>query len=232
MMRTESDILLEFEKERELSPELIEIIERTFDTKSELLPSRTLLDPYFKQLNVKNGSYLKSFYIREHYLKHCFVAYNHEFMKSLSILMKANGIESAVELCAGTGWLSHWMQKYGLDVKATDNKSWSKYKKSNNFLPLVKKQDAVKAVKANRKTKLFILSWPYMDEVATRIWKAMKPGQMLLYIGEGHGGCTASDSFFRAVEGHEKYLLGITELDDNFLRFSGIHDRPQLYRKP
>ena len=230
-MRKKSDILEEFEKARELEPDLKKLIERTFDVNEPLLPSKTLLLPYFGTRG-NYDNFMKSFYIRELYLEHCFVAYNHEFIKSIGILMKANGIEDAVELCAGTGWLSHWMQKYGLKVTATDNKSWSKYKKSNNFLPLVKKQDAVKAVKANRKTKLFILSWPYMDEVATRIWKAMKPGQMLLYIGEGHGGCTASDSFFRAVEGHEKYLLGITELDDNFLRFSGIHDRPQLYRKP
>lgn len=137
--------------------------------------------------------------------------------------------EPVVELACGFGWLSHWIMKYGFQIKkAIDDFSWERW----NFdkrLGFVVKRDAVRYAKRHGEVKLFILSWPYMDRLASRVWKSMKPGQFLLYIGEGDGGCNADEKFFKMVD--DKEVPDDWGLGKDFLSFWGIHDRPVLYRK-
>jgi len=130
-----------------------------------------------------------------------------------------------VDLCAGQGWMSFWLTKYGFPVLAIDDQSW-KWDKEQ-FLSMVIKEDAVTYAKDHSEVDLFILSWPFMDNTAISIWKSMRKGQYLLYIGESEGGCTANDDFF-----HKTYDNEVTSpIENNFVAFFGIHDRPILFRK-
>lgn len=226
-----------------VSPEMAEIVRQTFDASADKLPPMkaikknlsNILDnwddlPDDKAINP--SSFMQSYMVRELYLENCFVAYNHELLTAISDFCALNNIKSVSEILAGTGWFSHWMMKYGVPVKhVTDNKSWKPYKLQKNFLPMVKKMNAVQHVKRCRTVDMFVMSWPYMDPVAANVWKAMKPGTLLLYIGEDMGGCTADDEFFQLTEGREVEPEGFQAIYDNFVRFTGLHDRPVLFRK-
>jgi len=99
-------------------------------------------------------------------------------------------------------------------------------------LPIVTKEDAVRFVKRSGDADMIVCSWPYMNPLMHMIWNAMKPGQYLLYIGEDYGGCTADDGFFNAVSGHEiEDDKDFIKIKKSFIQFSGLHDRPVLYKK-
>jgi hypothetical protein len=127
------------------------------------------------------------------------------------------------------GWVSWWLAKYmGRPVAAVDDCSWSfrRWRRDRYFTRI----DSLEYMRRNPGVDMYILSWPMYDSpLAYRIWRRMHPGQELLYIGEGKGGCTANDAFFGAVEGHR--VEDTWGLDDSFDRFVGMHDRPKLYIK-
>jgi hypothetical protein len=233
--------------EEELPQELVEAISKTFSEDGSL-PSKELFEKHISDPfkmdpaligadgvynNTRIGSFLSSFRIRDMYLKKAFVVYNYEFMKAVKAFCEMNNIRSVSEVLCGTGWLSHWMRKYKVPVKhSVDNKTWKSFQ-PESYLPLVKEQDAVEHVKKCRKVDMFVMSWPYMDPTAANIWKAMKPGTLLLYIGEWHGGCTADNEFFELTEGHDvsNETKGFKEIQDSFVQFWGIHDEPILFKK-
>jgi len=230
-----------------LPRELSAVIKRTFDKKAPSLPSGKLIRQYVNddyifskpdkekdKLKFDFDKFMVPMVIRDNYLQHAFVAYNDELLTAMTMFCAANRIKSVSEVLCGTGWFSHWMKRYGIPVKhSVDNKSWIKYKRDNRFLPIVKEMDAAQHVRRCRTVQLFVMSWPYMDPVAANVWKAMKPGNLLLYIGEGHGGCTANDEFFELAGPHEvsDEVEGFSAIQDSFVRFWGLHDRPILYRK-
>ena len=135
---------------------------------------------------------------------------------------------------AGEGWFSYWLKKYGCYklVSVTDDKSWKVGDIGEfNYLPIVKKQDAVEAV-LETKADVVIMSWPYMDDTAFRVWESLEPGTRLVYIGEGGGGCTADDTFFEAVHSHELNDESVEICKGVWLNFEFIHDYPSVYLKP
>lgn len=231
MGRTDTEILLE---RYNVPNDVQKCVKKTFDAKARSLPSRNEIYKYVNEPGSLGGDvdrFMIPFAIRELYLENSFVAYNHEFMVALWELCQALEIKRVSEVLCGTGWLSHWMKKYNIPVKhSVDNKTWPRYN-GKQFLRLVKRMDAVKHVKRCRKVDMFVMSWPYMDPVAAEVWKAMKPGAYLLYIGEDLGGCTADDEFFRITEGCVIETNETNMLEDAFVRFWGIHDRPVLFRK-
>lgn len=181
--------------------------------------------PHMKEWTEKR---INSFYFREEYTKKLFPIINHEFMIELKNTVENLNIDLACELSCGTGYFSHWAIKYGLPMhRSIDNKTWHNFKR---YLPHVTKDDSVKFVKRNPGYQMFILSWPYMDDVAFNIYRNMKKGQYLLYIGESMHGCTANDKFFRVVYGKRTERIE-TNLNNYFLQFYGIHDYCYLFKK-
>jgi len=127
-----------------------------------------------------------------------------------------------VDLMCGTGWMSGWLRRSGVtDIRSVDNMSWE----FSRYEPWVEKHDAVEFVEGNP-ADVYIVSWPYMDDTAARVWEAMRPGERMLYVGEDYGGCTGNDRFFDLVSGcAEDVDLG------PFHRFWGMHDAPTVYLK-
>lgn len=178
-------------------------------------------------LDSVSSSYINRFSVRDNYIIHSFLILNHEFLLSIKKMVSDLNIKKISELSCGIGWFSYWLNKYNISIiDSVDNYSWKFKTKINNW---VTKQDSKEYVKNNQDLDMFILSWPYMDNVADNIWKSMKQGQYLLYIGEGYGGCTADDKFHELVEYNK--IKDSWGLQNNFISFYAIHDYPVLYRK-
>ena len=212
------------------------LIDKTFDKKLTQLPtiefieSLIVTDDYYSYSdNTKDyiNRTTETLKIRGEYVKHSLPILSHEFMISIKKLTEDLKIKRIAELSCGIGWLSYWLRKYGVRIEASiDNMSWYTHPK-DRFLSHVTKGSSISYAKEHSGIGLFILSWPYMDTVASRIWNAMRRNQYLLYIGEGYDGCTANESFHKKVENKEIE----TNLNKSFISFWGMHDRPFLYRK-
>ena len=81
---------------------------------------------------------------------------------------------------------------------------------------------------------IVILSWPNLNHpFGVNILDAMKKGQTLIYQGEGQGGCTANDDFFRQLETDNwEYLSTPSDnLNKDHVQFMGIHDDWKVFKK-
>jgi hypothetical protein len=148
------------------------------------------------------------------------------------------GERKCLEVMAGRGILSLALRQKGIDIITTDNFSWAKetkvdtFKLWNDVLTDVEDIDAIDAVeKYGKNIDILIMSWAYMDDTAYRVIKKLyevNPAALVVCIGEGMGGCTADDSFFEHFEEFEDEKF--EEVENNFERWSGLHDRPTLGR--
>jgi hypothetical protein len=165
-------------------------------------------------------------YFRHEYTPQSFPILTEDWVKHATEII---GLKNAVELAGGGGWLTHWLRFYGCPIAASiDNHAWNNEASMTiDYQPWVQHGCAVDYVKGHAEVELFILSWPYMCPLAADIWKAMRPGQELLYIGESHGGCTADDTFFNLINGYKVQC----EIGKHFVSFHGIHDVPSIFKK-
>ena len=211
----------------------MDLIKNTFITKTDQLPTNAEIMAEIEVERWDNWDFDKmnnTWKIRKEYTKYMFPILSHEFLLSIKNMVNDLDIYKISEIACGTGWFTHWLEKYDIPISdCIDNKSWKK--KFNYWLPAVTIYDASHYVKKHPNIQMFILSWPYMDTLAYRIWKNMKKGQYLFYIGESYGGCTADERFFDEVENSKVESKQITALENNFLSFLGLHDRPIIYRK-
>jgi len=209
------------------------VINRVFTFNESELPTIEWLSNYinFDRYWMKNenfSKYTSSFDIRHYYTKYCFPILNHEFFQDLKfVTSKFNNI---AELGAGTGWFSYWARKYNINVKdVIDDYSWKDTIFGDRILDIVTKQDNLEYLKSNN-PNLIIYSWPYMDESIANVYRNMKIGTCLLYIGEDRGGCTANDEFFHLISNN--ILEDETNyLNRNWVSYNGIHDSCKLILK-
>ena len=212
------------------------ILSQTFSHTSKRLPTIAQVKShiYTDRQWIEAGDFdrkkqLLTMKVRESYVGQSFVLLTDEFMKSLKRLCPA--FTSIVEIGAGIGWLGHWLRKYGIRVQASiDNKTWPGFPQ-DRYLDIVQQIDSLDYLRLHPEVELFILSWPEEDDLASRIWQALRPGQHLLYIGEDRHGCTANDVFFELIQDHEVENNATKEMRQSFLSFDDFHDQPHLYQK-
>ena len=160
------------------------------------------------------------------YVKNSFPLLAREWASLLGVWLADKDVH---ELACGPGWLSHWLNKYGANIKScSDNHSWNSEEKIHTHLSSVLKIDAVEHVMKAPDADVFIVSWPYMDDMSVNIWNAMRPGQQMLYIGEG---CNAPDGFFDAVDGCEIEADWLDEVNHQYISPFGINDKIRLFEK-
>ena len=209
------------------------LIQETFNFDKKKLPTikeiKSVIDIDCDDWTEKynHNKNINTFKVRNEYVKNNFSILCHEFFISFDHMISDLNLKNISELHSGIGWFTLWLKKYNIPISnCIDNMTWKYFK--NRYLKHVEKKDSIEFVKNNSNIEMFILSWPYMDNTAYNVWKAMKKGQYLFYIGEDCGGCTANDNFFKAVE--KKEVEDIWSLNKNFISFWGIYDRPFLYR--
>lgn len=145
------------------------------------------------------------------------------------------GDRRCLEVMAGRGWWSYALQEKGISVHATDNFSWHEqlaYTAWNDTLVEMEKLDAVEAVqKYGEEADLVLMSWPYMDDTAYEVIKTLykvNPKAIVVYIGEGMSGCTASDLFFDNFEAIDD--PSFWEVQKNFESWCTIRDKISIGR--
>ena len=138
---------------------------------------------------------------------------------------------SVLEVCAGNAWWSKVLKDLGHYTMATDDYSWEREGPTKlRVAHPVMDFEAVEAASSSERYDLLVMAWP-CDVVANdekkanmaydilRAWEDVKPGRPVLYIGEGPGGCCASDKFFA----HFRVLEYIFPFN-----YTGIHEQLAL----
>lgn len=154
----------------------------------------------------------------------------------LSPLAEWIGDRKCLEIMAGTGMLSRGLSNFGIDIMSTDNFSWISehanwFNENSTWYP-VENIDCIDAIeKYGKNTDIIICSWAYMDDGLYNALLKMRetnPKCLMIYVGEGDGGCTASDKFFESLI--EVDDSGFNNAVKNFRSWWGIYDRPMLIK--
>ncbi|HHU71144.1 MAG TPA: hypothetical protein GXZ21_03805 [Clostridiales bacterium] len=167
-----------------------------------------------------------------------FILISKEWIKDLSQWI---GKRNYLELMSGLGALSYGLRMQGVNIIATDNYSWKETTNVENSLlwndnkmwTHVENLGALEAVKKyGRNVDIIIMSWPpYDDEIAVKVLRRMRdinPSCIMIYIGEGKGGCTANDEFFTVYQIVEDESFN--EANVKFQSWPLIKDRPFLIK--
>lgn len=105
-----------------------------------------------------------------------------------------------VEVGAGTGYWAWQLEQAGVDVAAYDPHPAGEDNKFCTAGPYTTVlQDDAGAVKHHPDRALLMVWPPYGGEHA-RHALSLYEGDLLIYAGEGHGGCTADDGFYELLE--------------------------------
>ena len=128
---------------------------------------------------------------------------------------------TCLEVMAGAGWLAKALSYHKVDIIATDDYSWEcRQHKAMIVVHPVEKIDGINAAEKYSDRDILIVSWPPHDEASIhhicKEWGNEKP---IVFIGEGDGGCCASDKFWEAFK--EDDVQPSIEIP----RWWGLHDR-------
>ena len=105
-----------------------------------------------------------------------------------------------LEIMAGAGWIAKALTLHGVDIIATDDYSWDAHDSYSRMKKIhkIEKLTALDAVaQYGDNSEILLVSWVPYDETdiceACDLWGTDKP---IIFIGEGGGGCNATDEFF------------------------------------
>lgn len=135
--------------------------------------------------------------------------------------------QAVVEVGAGSGYWAWQLAQAGVNVVAyepNDPADNTFVKVAEPYHPLLR-DDASAAV--HHPDRALFLSWPNYDQPwATQALAAYR-GDLLIYAGEGEGGCCADDAFFELLDAEW------SEVDQSPHRLTwwGIHCRLTAYRR-
>jgi len=131
-----------------------------------------------------------------------------------------------VEVGSGNGYWAYEMQKRGIEIVPTDPTplKTSRYKFNKQWTD-IKILTATRAVNRYRKRTLLMV-WPcYNQPWAYEALKAYK-GNILVFCGEAHGGCTADNDFYKLLS---KEWKATTNID--ILRWPALYDYMCVYTR-
>lgn len=171
---------------------------------------------------------ISSIKIRHIYIHYSFAYIRYRLIKEIVKFLKYKRV---IEVGCDTGLWYKYLQYQGIDIKAIDN-YYIKYNFNFKVKDIIKRSAVRYIQKYKNSYDVILMIWPpYNDNFAYRIWKNMKKGTYLLYIGEGYGEACANDKFFNAVEKYEINNQYIKNMQKYFVSFFGIHDNIYLFKK-
>jgi hypothetical protein len=136
------------------------------------------------------------------------------------------GGRGVVEPGAGTGYWAWQMEQAGIDVTAyePEEQGLGNHFARRTWTTLLR--DDHSAPKHHPDRALF-LSWPSYAEPWAAQSLACYGGDLLIYCGEGEGGCTADDAFFQLRDAEWE------EISDSpaHISYWGVHDYLAAYRR-
>jgi hypothetical protein len=138
-----------------------------------------------------------------------FQFYSEEFIAHIVKTINKLGAHKIIEIGAGDGFLSHFLKRKGIDIIPTDDCSRPYIK----YTEQVKKLNHKEALK-KYKPDLVVINWEELD--ATYSIDALNYASVkyLLWIGEGHGGCTGSKDLWEYDSENTKNPYCLSRTDD------------------
>ncbi|WP_253194828.1 hypothetical protein [Streptomyces sp. MP131-18] len=134
---------------------------------------------------------------------------------------------AVVEIGAGTGYWAWQLQQAGVDVAAYDPHSPGEDNRYCTAGPyttvLVEDASAVK----RHPDRALLMVWPPLGGEHARHALSVYEGDLLLYAGEGLGGCTADDAFYKMLNAEWE----LTSVAPRHVTWSGIHCELAAYRR-
>lgn len=131
------------------------------------------------------------------------------------------------DLGCGTGYLTYVLRKLGVeDITAYDIAIHP-----HPFIGDIQQADYTNTDLSQY--DVILLSWPpYHEPQAALVAARIQPHQLLVYQGEGHGGCTGDDTFHSMLRSDFSSVEEFTvNLNARHLNFYGIYDSWEVYRK-
>jgi hypothetical protein len=138
----------------------------------------------------------------------------------MTIKSHANKI---VEIGAGTGYWAFCLEQIGVDCICFDESPYDNHWCDAMWFNVF---DGNEYSVAKHSDRALFLCWPpYDDEMAYNALMNYR-GDKLIYIGEGYGGCTGSDTFHQELEKRWE------EIEYNeILRYDTINDAMWIYER-
>ena len=187
------------------------------------------------------------------YPKRALVAFDESMLFSLGreryianygyVLLSAECLEALVQMLrghkvldagSGGGYLSHCLGAAGVDVTAVELHPPETVPTEQDPRRLWQVDIAGCARQhVSAKYDVVIVSWPgHQQPFAFDIATALAPGQVLVYQGEGSGGCTANPDFFELVADWPLLEDETRALNAGHVQFHGVKDRWYVLMKP
>ena len=152
---------------------------------------------------------------------HIFQLYPKEFIEELAKSIKDFHPTRIIEVGAGNGYLSKALQKQGIDIIPTDNKSWAHL----TYPSEVEKLDFKEAL-AKYNPDMVVICWEAYGADYTREILKHPSVKWVIWIGENFGGCCGIEDLdelpHRILENPSKYAVCRTDMvfeRDNKLQF-------------
>jgi hypothetical protein len=132
---------------------------------------------------------------------------------------------AVVETGAGSGYWAWQLGQVNIDVVAYDPHpvGENSYCAAGPYTGVLRGDSSAARLHPDR---ALLLVWPPYDKpVATQALSAYE-GDLLLYAGEGFGGCTGNDEFHELLEEWEEFSVS-----GNHVTYGGIHCKLAAYRR-
>ena len=181
------------------------------------IPTDKDIYPYLRSrltTNIYSDYYLRDAYNR----KYGFSLISQE---TIDVIKKYDPI---LEIAAGTGYISKMLFDNRVDVIATELGT-KKYEFEVGSLFKIEELEARDAIEKYLDRNI-LLSWPCYHGLWSELFLPLIKNQYLIYIGEGDGGCCATDEFFSILN---KEFRIIEEF--SIPKFFGIHDYLTVYKR-
>lgn len=128
-----------------------------------------------------------------------------------------------IDPMAGTGWWAYLLGQSGMDVVASDVAPCANQWCDTTLYVPVAEVDGAEAV-ANHADRTLLLSWPPYDSPDGAAIVRAYPGDRVIYIGEGDGGCTGDDDLHELLRTEWREVAGHVPV-----QWFGMHDRVTVY---
>jgi hypothetical protein len=200
----------------------------------------TIHNPYWEELQgnlagVVDGLFAGNYSIweqrKKYYSHYCWAVPDPE---TLAFTLKWLS-PSAIEIGAGTGYWANQLATMGLDILAFD--AYPPDKIHNHYHHSIGDESGLWTVfypvqEGNATTlkeypdRTLFLCWPPYDNAMAHECLSNYPGQKVIYIGEGDGGCTGDEAFHKLLD-DEWHLVA----EHIGIQWDGIHDRVYVYER-
>lgn len=137
------------------------------------------------------------------------------------------GEQPVVEVGAGTGYWAWQLEQAGVDVAAYDPyppAADNQFCHAGPYTTVL--QDDATAVRYHQDRALLMVWPPYGGEHA-RHALSLYTGDLLIYAGESHGGCTADDGFYELLDAEWEQA----SVSEQHVTWWGVHCRLAAYER-